>query len=299
MTGKYSQAGYLTASLKKVLNFQSKSCPACWSGATLRVKTKYLVTSLRLCTSCGLMFRYPKDNGAENHTFYQWTYQEYHVTALPNEEELALLLERNFSDTDKDFTPYLKVLQTLAGKPGLKVLDFGCSWGYGTYQVRQAGYDAIGFEISEPRAQFGRENLELTILSDRTEAATVFTRAFDIVLASHVLEHLPSLSGVFEWLDAMMKPGALFIVFCPNGNLERAKKGAKIHRLWGKKHPLLLDAAFLEKKFTQLGWTSRFASSPFDLNRISRWPEDNQEPLSSLLGDELLAAAWKPEAFRA
>lgn len=294
MSAKYSQARYLLASLIKVLSFQPKSCPACWSGATLRVKTKYLVTSLHLCTNCRLMFRYPKDDGAENRAFYQWAYRENHVTALPNELELARLLERNFSDTDNDFTSYLKVLQALAGKAGLKVLDFGCSWGYGTHQLRQAGYDAVGFEISEPRAQYGQKNLGLTIVSDPTEAATIFMRAFDIILASHILEHLPNLHGVFEWLEGLMKPGALFIAFCPNGNLERAKQGTKIHRLWGKKHPLLLDAAFLEKKFTQLGWTSRFASSPYDLAKIRRWPEDDLDSSSPLLGDELLAVAWKP-----
>ena len=240
------------------------------------------------------MFRYPKDNTAENHSFYQWTYQENHVTALPDEKELALLLRSNFTGTDKDFTPYLRVLQTLAKKSGLKVLDFGCSWGYGTHQLRQAGYDAVGFEISRPRAQYGRSNLGLTIVRDLTEAATVFVRAFDLILASHVLEHLPALNGVFEWLEGLMKPGAIFIAFCPNGNLERAKEGDKIHRLWGKKHPLLLDAAFLQKKFTQLGWTSHFASSPYDLAKIGRWPEGDSDPLPALLGDELLAAAWKP-----
>jgi 2-polyprenyl-3-methyl-5-hydroxy-6-metoxy-1,4-benzoquinol methylase len=294
MAWDFPKMGYLAASLKKLLSFQPKSCPTCWSGTTSHVKTKYLVTSLRLCTSCHLMFRYPKDAISATRTYFQWSYQEKHVTELPREEELPSRLESNFSHTNRDFTPYLAVLPALKGKPGMKVLDFGCSWGYGAYQLRQAGYDAIGFEISEPRAEYGKRNLGLTIISDRTEAATIFVRAFDLILACHVLEHLPSLNGVFEWLDALMKPGALFIAFCPNGNLERAKVGAKMHKLWGQKHPLLLDAAFLQKRFSQLGWTSRFASSPYDLTRISRWPEDDPDPLPALLGDELLAVAWKP-----
>ncbi len=290
MALNFPNLGYLAASLKKLLTLQPKTCPACWSGTTSHIRTKFLVTSLRLCKNCHLMFRYPKDVHLDN---YQWSYHERHVTELPDEEELAYLLETNFSHSNKDFTPYLTVLHTLQCKPGIKVLDFGCSWGYGTYQLRQAGYDALGYEISEPRTHFGREKLGLTFLSDRTEAAVRLYQSFDVILAINVLEHLPSLNGVFEWLEALMKPGALLVAFCPNGNLERAQMGANIHRLWGHNYPLLLDAAFLEKRFTRLGWTSRFASSPYDLTKISRWPEEVSDPFPTLLGDELLAVAWK------
>uniref|UniRef100_A0A7C3SIA5 Class I SAM-dependent methyltransferase n=1 Tax=Desulfobacca acetoxidans TaxID=60893 RepID=A0A7C3SIA5_9BACT len=295
ISGSHSRFGYLAASLKKVLTFQPKSCPACWSGATLRLKTKHLITSLRLCTSCRLMFRYPKDDGGGNFAFYPHPYRENH-TPLPDSEELGLLLENNFSNTGLDFSLYLKVMQALAIKPRMKVLDFGCSWGYGTYQLCQAGYDAVGFEIRKPQAQFGQKCLGLTIFRDPLETATVFMRTFDLILASHVLEHLPYLHGVFEWLEGLMKPGALLIAFCPNGNLERARNGAQIHQLWGQKRPLLLDASFLQTKFAQLGWTSRFASSPYDLNRISRWPEEDSDP-APLLGEELLAVAWKPKSL--
>ncbi len=286
--------GYLTASLKKLLTRQSADCPVCASPRTTRLKTKYLVTSLRLCPECRLMFRYPKDGVADNLTFYQRSYREGPITDLPDEGELKALLHQNAPRPDRDFTPRLAVLQALGVKPGLKILDFGCSWGYGAHQLRQAGYDAIGFEISAPRAHFGRKNLGLAIFSDPPALSEAHVGSFDLILAVHVLEHLPDLGETLAWFDALMKPGALLVAFCPNGNLARNKPGVDLHRLWGRKHPLLLDPAFFQRRFARRGWTCRLASSPYDLAALSRWPGDSPETPPPLLGDELLTVAWKP-----
>jgi 2-polyprenyl-3-methyl-5-hydroxy-6-metoxy-1,4-benzoquinol methylase len=285
--------GYLTASLQKLLARQPADCPVCGSHRTTHLKAKYLVTSLRLCADCRLMFRYPKDRVADNLAFYQHSYREAHITDLPDSRDLAALLRQNAPRPDWDFTPRLAVLQTLGVKPGLKILDFGCSWGYGAHQLRRAGYDAVGFEISAPRARFGRENLGLAIFSNRLELTRAHARSFDAILAVHVLEHLPDLGETMAWFDALMKPGARLVAFCPNGNLKRAQLGVNLHRLWGRKHPLLLDAAFFQNRFAHLGWPCCVASSPYDLAATSRWPDDTPNPPPSLVGDELLAVAWK------
>ena len=78
-----------------------------------------------------------------------------------------MLKQWNFSGTPRDINTWIGVLQFL--RPGGRVLDFGCSWGYGTYQLRQAGFDAVGFEVSRPRAKFGREKLGLNIIDSFDE----------------------------------------------------------------------------------------------------------------------------------
>lgn len=289
-----AKLSYLMSSFKKLLSRQPAHCPVCGSPRTTHLKSKYLVTSLRLCNHCRLMFRYPKDRDADSHDFYQHSYQENRLTDLPDDGELAALLQENIPRLEWSFTPRLAVLQALGVKPGLKILDFGCSWGYGTHQLRGAGYDALGFEISALRARFGQEKLGLAIFSNRLELTCAHACSFDVILAAHVLEHLPVLGETLDWFDVLLKPRGLLVSFVPNGNLERARLGVNLHRLWGRKHPLLLDAAFFQRHFARRGWPCRFASSPYDLVALSRWPDGNPGSSLPLLGDELLAVAWKP-----
>lgn len=77
----------------------------------------------------------------------------------------------------------------MAGMPAdSRVLDFGANWGYGVWQLRQAGFSAIGYELSEPRAAYSTR-LGVEIFTDWSE---IQGRApFDVVFSSHVLEHTP------------------------------------------------------------------------------------------------------------
>jgi len=104
------------------------------------------------------MFRWPKDSIEFNKGFYQRRYRQKGLTIdLPGLELLDKLKILHFKGTEKDFSEKILILNKFMQKG--KVLDFGCSWGYVLYQFRRAGYDAIGFEISKPRAEFGREQL--------------------------------------------------------------------------------------------------------------------------------------------
>lgn len=291
---RFQRIAYFIDSFKKLAMLQSKSCPACGSYNTFHLKRKYLCTSLRLCNDCHLMFRYPKDNLFDNIEYYQSLYQEGFTTSLPDEKHIANLINNDFNNSTKDFSNYIAILKSLRRNTGMSLLDFGCSWGYGTYQLKEAGFNAVGFEISEPRADYGR-NLGMKIFSNRNKLKEAYPQGFDILFNAHVLEHLPDFYGVFEWFDSLIKPGGLFIAFCPNGNLKRISIiGEKLHEIWGKKHPMLIDSSFLKFHFTRMGWKSRFSSSPFNLEEIKEWPNGAEVVPNKEIGDELLAAAWKP-----
>ncbi|MDM8548990.1 class I SAM-dependent methyltransferase [Desulfobacterales bacterium HSG2] len=92
-----------------------------------------------------------------------------------------------FRKTEKDFSVKIATLKELM--PSGTVLDFGCSWGYATLQLREAGYDAIGFEISKQRAEFGRIHLGVTIIDEYSNLNKFPLSSFDIIFSSHVLEH--------------------------------------------------------------------------------------------------------------
>ena len=117
-------------------------CPAC-KAETRLVRKKFLVVSLRECPSCGLRFRTPKDDASVTQyyeTSYARDYPEHHP---PPPELLAELMRAGFvQDPEKDFNSkrYIDVMKAAGLKPGDTILDFGSSWGYGSWQFRQAGF---------------------------------------------------------------------------------------------------------------------------------------------------------------
>lgn len=63
--------------------------------------------------------------------------------------------------------------------PQRRVLDFGCSRGCGVHQLKQAGYDAFGFEISRPRAELGRCELGVEILDKLEDLQHILLQSID------------------------------------------------------------------------------------------------------------------------
>ncbi len=79
-------------------------------------------------------------------------------------KQLQVFLGCDFAGTEKERSTYLKVIQAAGIRPGMGVLDFGCSWGYGRWQLRQAGYKVLSYEISSPRSRCAESMLGCTLI---------------------------------------------------------------------------------------------------------------------------------------
>ncbi|MGB6554301.1 MAG: class I SAM-dependent methyltransferase, partial [Candidatus Binataceae bacterium] len=174
---------------------------------------KKLIIEILRCQHCGLIFRYPLETARDNAERYQETYDQTQITTLPTDKELARFLADGFTGYF-DFAPRVRALAALA-RPG-RVLDFGSSWGYGIHQLKRAGFEATGFEISEPRARFGREKLRVSIIDDPTILQGLPDNSFDAIFSSHVIEHLPDLGAAFDLFSRLLTPGGLLFAIIPN-----------------------------------------------------------------------------------
>ncbi len=189
--------------------------------------------------------------------FYQTSYaQKGLTTELPSISDLQVLKNANFADTNKDLSRLIYLLKHLGIGEGQRVLDFGCSWGYGLWQLAQHGYKAVGFEISVPRATFGREHLGVEIYSTLND----IRGDFDVVYSSHVLEHVPNPWAALEEMSKRLRPDGFIIAFTPNGSTESQRHSpVQFSDHWGLVHPVLLTADFPIRTglFKQVFATSR------------------------------------------
>lgn len=288
----YQKAGYLFRSAYHFVLRQGLACPSC-GGTESRNKVidrKYAVTQLRRCYRCGLMYRTPTIAADTMQKYYQRDYAQGFTTEIPNREQLARLLASGFRGTEKDFTPRIAILNALGVKPGMRILDFGCSWGFGSWQFQKAGYQVVAFEISSPRCQFARESLGLQAHSSLDDIAGTF----DVVFSSHVLEHVPNPRAAILAQFERLRPGGVLIAFVPNGSLHyRAVNPLAWHRSWGLVHPHLIDEEFLAGLFNKE--ESLFiSSSPYDLEVFRNWTTVlRRSTVGDFQGDELVCTVRK------
>jgi len=269
---------------------RNSPCPSCSSRAVRRLRRKYLVTSLWECQRCFIRFRIPRETPEDASRFYQQQYRAGFTTDCPDDEELARLLATRFQGTEKDYSDYLQVLDAAGVRRGNIVLDFGSSWGYGSWQLQQAGFEVYSYEISQARADYAARKLGCRIICSFKEIPDRVQCFF----SAHVIEHLPDPNVMWRAVSRAMGREGTVVVFTPNGNpdLETAYGSRRYHRLWGKVHPMLITPQSLREMANRHGFMPYVFSSPYSTERI-RLLEPDVNPL----GSELLLVARRQAEF--
>lgn len=273
--------------LRSFIHFPSKKkCPYCGSRINTVIDRKYIVTTLNRCAECHLYFRHPPDTPSFNRTFYQKEYKQNNdlTTDLPGEAQLEHLMSNNFRGSNKDSANKIDILHKLHRNAYLKIIDYGASWGYTSFQFLKAGFSVQSYEISRPRAVFGQK-LGINILTEEN----LLEGNADIFFNSHVIEHVPDIRHLFQTAQRLLTEEGYFVAYCPNGSPEFAARSPYVfHKLWGLVHPNFLNAAFFSKVFKDVPFL--IGSNESDSKEIENWDRNSQKILD-VSGDELFVFA--------
>ncbi len=196
-----------------------------------------------------MMFRTPTDDPAANLLFYENEYTQGFTTDVPSDAALADMKRSNFVSTEKCYSYYISVLTQLELKPGTRVFDYGCSWGYGSYQLAQAGFEVTSFDVAPSRRRYAHEKLGVSTVNDMDRVATDLAFGFDCFFSAHVLEHVPSPMQSFNYAMRLLKRGGLFVSFTPNGSDGNRAANPNWSMAWGEVHPNFIDDIFLNSSF--------------------------------------------------
>ena len=284
----------LTYLFRSAVRFPSGiTCPNCQSRRAIKVDQKYIVTRLFECEDCYLQFRHPVDSKNFSKSFYQSDYvqKDELTTDLPSRQELDALLRTNFVGSNKNVKRVIDLFKALVRNlEGLRIIDYGCSWGYMTYQFANEGLSVQGFEVSRPRASFGNTNLRLSIKTDTRDLLP----GNDILFSSHVIEHVPSIPEMIGEAKRLLNPEGLFIAESPNGsNGFRQRNFSAFHQAWGLVHPNCLSDRFYQTLFKYNPYF--ITSSPYDLEVIKKW-DGKSQIIHRTDGPQLLVVS-KPNAI--
>lgn len=103
-------------------------------------------------------------------------------------------------------------------KPGLKVLEIGCGYGYFLERAKQTGCDVLGLELNEDAVKYGQDN-NLPITNESLEThAEKFSETYDIVCAFQVYEHVSNVRDMLIQAVRCLNKGGILALGVPNND---------------------------------------------------------------------------------
>ncbi|MBK6791844.1 MAG: class I SAM-dependent methyltransferase [Anaerolineales bacterium] len=137
---------------------------------------------------------------------------------------------------------------TIAGK---KALDIGCGGGLFLAQLKAAGANVTGVELSDTRAfyaktKYGFEVLKRTI---EDEYWKNFYGSFDIVTLWDVIEHVNYPMATVQAAARMLKPGGILLIDTPCRDAFYHRFGEFTYKLSGGRFPTFLNTMYSAKPF--------------------------------------------------
>jgi 2-polyprenyl-3-methyl-5-hydroxy-6-metoxy-1,4-benzoquinol methylase len=97
-----------------------------------------------------------------------------------------------------------------------KVLDVGCGSGVLVDKLSKFGYQATGIDWSEQAIIYARNHMSGTFIIGDADLNTFRECKYDIIVASHILEHLENPRSFFEGVKEVLDDGGSIVLAVPN-----------------------------------------------------------------------------------
>jgi len=227
-----------------------QACPNCATPGdeNRSVLIRHLgVTRIRECNACGLLYRpvgFP--GGKLLQFYYSYLYTEAGVATTVALSSNSPELRRRMSEEGKDRS---EIVAALLDRRPARVCVLGCSWGYELLPLAALGCDVFGIELSKTRRDYGRRTLGLRIHGSVRDAGRA-EGPVDVLISSHILEHVPRLTGLLTEIQSTIRPRVQVHI---TPAVDAVGTDAASSTIIGREHPIGLTRLFWERLASCLG----------------------------------------------
>jgi 2-polyprenyl-3-methyl-5-hydroxy-6-metoxy-1,4-benzoquinol methylase len=192
------------------------------------------------CRSCGLVRLNPRPAVSELDRIYPPEYYAYHL--VHDEAEAPSRFSPGGLGEKIKAARYQRRFRALLERaaPGdgpIRVLDVGCADGRLLTWYREAiparTIETYGIDISEAAVEQARRNGHTAVAGRFETDSELPDGTFDLILASHVIEHVADPIGFACRAAELLKPGGLFMFATPNVDSADVRR---FGRYWGGWH---------------------------------------------------------------
>lgn len=101
----------------------------------------------------------------------------------------------------------------------MRVMDYGCGPGYGTAIIAKKAKEVVGVDISEEALEYAKSHYALPnvkFIKIDTHPTEFPENSFDIIVSSHVIEHIDNVKKYLLQLKRILRKGGMLIITTPN-----------------------------------------------------------------------------------
>ena len=196
---------------KITLGEKAASAVLCWCGSS---DHEFFSEHYLRCLACGtihLQHPLPRDIAAVGPDESGLYGEQYWFQHQSGDLELPEIDSRSRTDLPERDLYWLRTLMKYK-PPGSKLLEIGCAHGGFVALARQAGYDAIGMELSPAIVEYARRTFQAPVLCGPIERLSIAPGSLDVIVAMDVLEHFPDpLAEAEKYVRLLSSDGILLI----------------------------------------------------------------------------------------
>lgn len=180
------------------------SCLLC-AGCHIKI-SRGLVADFQLarCRSCGFLFIWPRPTDSELADVYK---------NFTNRMEDAVISAKLSKEIVR---PWHRLIQQHNLK-AQKILEIGCGSGHLLFGLRHFGYQVFGCDVSEKARDLAKKDYDLDIFRGQFPPQ-ILEKSFDVLILSHLIEHLVAPRDFLRDALRFLKPGGLLLLITPNLN---------------------------------------------------------------------------------
>ncbi len=206
-----------------------RSCPLCgsdswsvWAEASdLQMRRSQRLFRYARCSACGVLFEQERPTEATVSFFYEGDYEPYRKRKPNNPlrpfHKLGLRIAAHVSGEQEAKHAIARRRNAQLARPSAVLLDFGCGGGkYLDACKARFGCRTIGMDFNPSLFPALRANGHEVLDVSDASWSSLADCTVDLVVMSHVLEHVYNPRAVLSQVHRVLKPGGLLDVALPN-----------------------------------------------------------------------------------